>query len=788
MSSSGNIFPLNFAEPIEVRKRSWRWPIILTGVVTVLVVASLVTFFSVKHATKTEIKDATTVAIFGEATTSHPFNRPTSKPTLRPTLGPTFRPTDGLTEGPTLPPVTEAREPLSEKAKKVLSEIATNIDAAVDPCDDFYEYACGNFRTKYPLLKNKSEINYHSLQKDQAHRQVLSRLNGPQLTSDATIAPQKYLKHVWDSCVSDKSSTSVQMDKLTEYLDQLHELGSWESKFEKMTMDGYEVLFSVRATIHPMAFNGLIIGPPKFEFADAHSRGEFDSLVDFYSKLILLYNKELEEEKVLELAKEIVDFEHSLWAKATPEIERPSGQFVSYLKVDDLDQGTSMTWQPLIDKMFAFAESKLGDLSFVYGPDFVETLTDDAQYIRNFGKVIEEKSDIETFMANYFKFAVVRQSCFFLGKECRDLHFKVTQKLNKVDRQEYEEENCFRFVHKNLPDVLFSLLQPNARSDEKLQSDHIESVSEQVEAQLKHLIKQISWMDKRTGDVALLNFRWSTVDVNVPDSKVFLSSLEDKYEQLPHVTSAERLDIFDYFKSITGYTRNEEFKTLHGYPEWRGSLFDVLPTLVQHEKTLYGPPFLARSAFFSPELPPEVQLGLLGSILGHKMTHVFDGLANRFNRKYESKDPFWSEWTLQEFKKKMQCMVDAYESQDVVLNGQLSDLKIDGSATLDENLADLIGVKMAFDLLKNKREGPLDTSELPHQLKDMDEEKLFFLSYANVHCSNDVRPDPAEWKVNTCSPRRNRVNVPLAQSKQFALTFRCKSSAKMNPVKRCSFT
>lgn len=76
---------------------------------------------------------------------------------------------------------------------------------------------------------------------------------------------------------------------------------------------------------------------------------------------------------------------------------------------------------------------------------------------------------------------------------------------------------------------------------------------------------------------------------------------------------------------------------------------------------------------------------------------------------------------------------------------------------------------------------------MPSLLTDLTPEQLFFLSFANAHCSND-HPDlvSAELKLGMRPPKKYRVNVPLAHTEKFAQAFKCKAGSKMNPVKKCT--
>ena len=164
------------------------------------------------------------------------------------------------------------------------------------------------------------------------------------------------------------------------------------------------------------------------------------------------------------------------------------------------------------------------------------------------------------------------------------------------------------------------------------------------------------------------------------------------------------------------------------------------------------------------------------------MTHAFDAVADHYSQAMGSR--FWSDSTQNNFQDKMKCLVDLYNREELecVPFGSLVQVSINGSFSLNGNLADLIGLHVAYNAFKSTRVARTDASELPAPLRDRSGDQLFFLSYANGYCSNQLKPTSAKEPTN-----KFIVNLPLSQMKEFTEAFGCRSGCRMNPREKCPF-
>ena len=559
------------------------------------------------------------------------------------------------------------------------------------------------------------------------------------------------------------------MKKLTKYLQQLDTLHSWQSKFTKLTKGGYNVLLTVEPRMDGEGFPRGSLGVPELEFSATYPTEKSSPLLEYYASLIKLYKDDVEDEEAVELAREIIEFEHWMFTNTTTQIEKARGPPMNTMRLEELNKLTRMDW----NKTF----------TTIIGPgrfrkSYSETVINDVKYVKNFRKMMDSKD--EAFLSEYLKLAVVRQSCFFLGQECRDLHFKMASSVRKFEsEQEYKERTCYNTLDKHLQELLFKVGDVDS-SD--YNEDETRVFTERLAGKMDSMVSKLTWMDDETKKEVFERIR----DMFRIKYKCYWrlnSYLDTEYSEAPHINSRGNVDIFDYFTGFIQFHKKRQSLLMTELRLWPLSLFASHPLWYEPDVQFYVPFFFMKGLFNADDLPDQIRFGFYGSLLTHEMTHQFDALAANFTDKYGwDEKRIWSKDSRENFDKQMQCLIDAYDGQ------QVGSGKINGTFTLDENLADLIGVNAAFESWKNNTSSRLfNASEIPDPLKDLMDDRLFFLAYANSHCSRDAEQMPVELQLGLKTPHKLRVNLPLAHSDHFAQAFKCAPGSKMNPAKKCPF-
>ena len=210
-----------------------------------------------------------------------------------------------------------------------------------------------------------------------------------------------------------------------------------------------------------------------------------------------------------------------------------------------------------------------------------------------------------------------------------------------------------------------------------------------------------------------------------------------------------------------------------GKPIDRGQWAMTAPTV----NAYYSPPLneivfpagRLQAPFFSVSFDDAANYGGVGAMIGHEMSHGFDDSGRQYDAKGNLRD-WWTPEDARRYNERAKVVEDQYGAYIAI-----DTLRVNGKLTLGENLADIVGVSVAYDALQRALRGK------PHQPIDgYTPEQRFFLGWAQARLSV-LRPEAARVQVATDphSPGRFRVNGPLSNMPEFAQAFGCKEGDPM---------
>lgn len=161
------------------------------------------------------------------------------------------------------------------------------------------------------------------------------------------------------------------------------------------------------------------------------------------------------------------------------------------------------------------------------------------------------------------------------------------------------------------------------------------------------------------------------------------------------------------------------------------------------------------------------------------MSHGFDPNGFKYNWNGTYVGSILNEADTEEYYDRIQCYIDQYDQIPVVKESEYLD---NGTRTQTENVADNVGLLASYMGWKAYRETVQEDTKLPGV--DMNEEQMFFWSWAHVWCGVS-RPAAFANYTGVHSPYYVRVIGSLQNSAPFQDAFGCDTDNYMSSEEKC---
>ncbi|EFN87345.1 Neprilysin-2 [Harpegnathos saltator] len=189
--------------------------------------------------------------------------------------------------------------------------------------------------------------------------------------------------------------------------------------------------------------------------------------------------------------------------------------------------------------------------------------------------------------------------------------------------------------------------------------------------------------------------------------------------------------------------------------------------------------------YFTPGMPLAVNYGTIGMVVGHELAHSFDTTGIEYD-KVGNRITSDTE-TSEAFDERVKCFIDQYNNFTLVEVGEDGEpVHLNGQLTKDENVADNIGVEVAFAAFQKRKLATGPQPKLPG-LTDISDEQLFFLSFANSWCIATTEDyEAASANKDDHSPNKFRILGTVANMETFSNAFNCPVDSLLNQSPKCT--
>jgi endothelin-converting enzyme/putative endopeptidase len=658
---------------------------------------------------------------------------------------------------------------VSSFAQSTPSQLAFNpdaIDKTIDPCVDFYQYACGNWLKKAEIPADQTSwASFVEIREKNAAimREILEKAAAENPGRDGIT--QK-IGDYYGSCIDEKAVEAKGLKPLQAELDRV--AGAKDKA----------ALIEAIARIH-------LIGPsPLFNFyssPDLHSANDVIAYIDQGGLSLPDRDYYLKDDaKMAEARKSLVQYATQLFTLAGQSSPQAGDAAQTVLRIESAlakasmdrtarrdpknrdhkmsrDEAVGLAPNFYLNRYFAAAAVPSFSSLNVTNPDF----------FRQVNGVLESES-LDA-LRTYVSWHLLDGAAPWLSQPFVDANFKMQQALTGQSEIKPRWKRCVSSTDNALGEALGQrYVEQTFGADGK---QRMLKMVDALEKSLDQDIRNLPWMTEETKKQAKVKLDAIRNKIGYPDVWRDYSSLKILRGDL--LGNFLRANEFEARRQIAKIGKPVDRK------EWQMTPPTVNAYYSSSRNEIVFPAGILQPPFFDKQADDAVNFGGIGMVIGHELTHGFDDQGRKFDPEGNLRD--W--WTAQdgtEFEKRASCVADEY-SEFVAVD----DLKLNGKLTLGENTADNGGARIALMALEQMIAGnPAGTAA--QTIDGYTPQQRFFLGAGRAWCEKR-RPEYSRMlvSVDPHSPGKYRINGVVRNMPEFQKAFSCKAGQPMVPENAC---
>ncbi len=562
-----------------------------------------------------------------------------------------------------------------------------NMDRSVNPGDNFYLYANGDWIKRTTIPNDRASVGVFSALDDLSNKRTAALIEEIAKSNATPGSPQRKIADLYHSYVNEDA---IQAKGLAPIEPHLETIAAISDKQEL----AYALGASMRADVDPLNntnfhtpnlfglwsapdFNdsahyaayllqgGLQLPDREYYLSDVEqmrkARTEYQAHVAAMLKLAEFKDAAARASRIIDLEHKIAETHTSLadnedihkadnpWKQTDFTIKAPGLDWNEFFRGAELsNQAKFIVWQPA-----AFTgESKL------VASEPLAVWKDWLAYhlIESYAGVLPKPLEAERFA--------------FFGKE-----------LTGVSEQRPRWQRGVFVVNALLGDDVGRLyaqkyFSPAAKAQgEAMVGNIVEAFRKRIDA--------LTWMNPATKTEAKAKLSSLYVGIGYPESWHDYSGLGIKTDDI--FGNVWRGSLFKYHYALGRLGKNVDRK------EWSMEPQTVNAVNLPLQNALNFPAAILQPPFFDPEAPAAVNYGAIGSIIGHEISHTFDTEGSTFDAAGALRN-WWTPEDLKHFDEATAKLVAQYDSYK-----PFPDLSVNGKQTIAENIADLGGISASYD-------------------------------------------------------------------------------------------
>ncbi len=639
-----------------------------------------------------------------------------------------------------------------------------SIDKSVNPCDDFYHYACGGWQKNNPIPPDQVSWDVTAKMYEDNLNFLRGLLDEAAHTRRRNTVTQEigdfYAACMNEAAINRQGVAALQPElKAIKEVKEPGELASLVARLQ-LEFPGNPIIFGSGSRTDYDDSNQKIagisqggLGLPDRDYYlndDPKSKEILERYLQHVQRVFRLMGDR--PERATANAATVMRIELALAQSSLTQVERRD-PYKSKHKMTVADLGKlapNFQWQTYFRALGA--------------PHFDTLNVGAPAFFKEFSALLATEN-IDNWKA-YLRFHIGDSLAPYLTAPFAAEHFDFYRKyLRGVKEIQPRWKRCVQYTDSNLGEALGKVYVRKVFPPE-LKASTLDMVR-RIEDAMEQRIRALDWMSPETKQQALIKLHGIRNKIGYPDRWLDYTSVKIS----PDTFLAD-------IRNCVVFAGHRDFNKI-GRPvdrdEWSMTTPTVNAGYTPQMNAITFPAGVLHPPLYDSRMDDAPNYGDTGGNIGHELTHGFDDLGRQFDANGNLRD-WWTKDDAAKFNARASCLVDQF-SQYVAVD----DVHVNGKLTLGENIADLGGEILAYiawkGATKDKHLNPID---------GFTPDQRFFIGFAQWACSNERPEESRALAINDPhSPAQYRINGVVVNMPEFANAFQCKPGNAMVPVKRC---
>ncbi|XP_069699097.1 neprilysin-1-like isoform X2 [Periplaneta americana] len=533
----------------------------------------------------------------------------------------------------------------TEECKETAATLLQSLNLSVNPCEDFYEFACGGWVQSHPLPPTEAHRNQFDLVMEKVDLEIKEILEEAENPDEPF--PVRAAKKTYKACMN---TDFVESEGLKPLIKLIEHLGDWpmatenwigeEFNWQKTTAEltrhlGLSTLVSLFVYLDRKNSNHSIITIdqstlvlPRSMLVDPYTYGnQLEAyrrwLMGSALEIIKARNASIPATRVSVDAFEVIEFEIELAHVTIPnEKRRNAYRMYNPMTLKELQNLTDsvplsnshakINWQKFFEDVFA-------DIDVTFNPQ-ERVVVKEVEYLTDLITLLDNTPP--RVIADYLQWRLVKTVSRDTTQKMRELAYQFERVYSGTKENLPLWRECV-FITSSSLSFAVGYSYVSRFFDNEAKKRALQMV-ENIRSQFSSSINDVDWMDPDTRHVAQDKAEAMKELIGYPDWYANKSALEEYYKgvsvgrsHLRNVVSLKTLMV----KRILSKLRLPTDRT-----EWNTSPDVVNAYYNPQTNSITFPAGILQPPFFHKGRPEALNYGSIGVVIGHEITHGFDDM------------------------------------------------------------------------------------------------------------------------------------------------------------------